>query len=209
MGVPRRIEYYDFNQQYNQTLYEPTGDHLTLTLLTDLLEAALHTWDHDRVSAKSQIRAAAAMLRSALTGTQEETSRLRAGGLAPWQVRKVTEFIEASLKSKIRLHDCAKETKLSVSYFSAAFKVTFGTTVAEYIRRRRIERAQRLMLMSTMPLSQVALAAGFSDQAHYSRVFRDVMGISPNAWRRQNMTLTPAERDLVSDGKRIQVPSCG
>jgi len=50
------------------------------------------------------------------------------------------------------------------------------------------------MLLSQMPLSQVALAAGFSDQAHYCRVFRNVIGISPNIWRRKNMRLSPAEQ---------------
>ena len=84
--------------------------------------------------------------------------------------------------------DCASEARLSKSHFSRAFKATFGTTVARYVLRRRVEEAKRLMLVSHDPLSQIALACGFGDQAHYCRVFRDVVGISPNSWRRQNMS---------------------
>jgi AraC family transcriptional regulator len=182
--------------QHNQTAYGPRTEHVSLTVLSELLDDALRMWDQDRITAKSQISVAAAMSRGALTGTQDEAPRLHTGGLAPWQAHKVAEFIDASLDSKIRLRDCAKQTRLSANYFSRAFKATFGTTVAYYIRRRRVERAQRLMLLSSMPLSQVALATGFSDQAHYCRVFRDVMGISPNVWRRKHMTMTPTERDI-------------
>ena len=206
MDLSRPVERRDYNRQCNQTIYDPPGERSTLTLLTGLLDAALHMWDQDPATAKAQIRVAAAIVRGALTGAPEDTFQLHTRGLARWQARKISEFIEASLQSKIRLQDCATQTRLSVGYFSAAFKLTFGTTVGEYIRRRRVERAKQLMLLSEMPLSQVALAAGFGDQAHYSRVFRDVVGISPNAWRRKNMTLTPTERDAVIDVQQIQSP---
>jgi len=59
--------------------------------------------------------------------------------------------------------------------------------VIDYIQRRRVVRAQQMMLLSDQPLSQIAVACGFADQAHYCRVFRDIIGLSPNAWRRQNI----------------------
>jgi AraC-like DNA-binding protein len=49
------------------------------------------------------------------------------------------------------------------------------------------------MLLSNESLTQIALACGFADQAHYCRVFRDVVGLTPNAWRRRNMNLAPDE----------------
>jgi AraC family transcriptional regulator len=170
----------------------------SLAVVTGFLDAALRVWDADHIQAKSQIKVAAAMLR-------DYTDDIVADGkpaavvtdrciLAPWQKRKVREFIDASLGSTIRLRDCARQARLSASYFSHAFKATFGMTPCRYIRRRRIERAQRLMLQSQEPLSQIALACGFADQAHYSRVFRDVVGFSPNAWRRRNLHLVPDER---------------
>jgi AraC family transcriptional regulator len=197
MNVPRRITGRGCSASCNETRYRASEDCVALALLTGLLDAALRVWDQDRVTAKSHIAMATAMLRGALTCASEQCSGSPKGGLAPWQARKVRDFIDASLESKIRVKDCAKQARLSASYFSAAFRVTFGKTVARYIRDRRIGCAQRLMLASQMPLSQVAAAAGFSDQAHYSRVFRDMIGVSPRAWRRKNMTLTPAQQEPV------------
>jgi AraC-like DNA-binding protein len=51
--------------------------------------------------------------------------------------------------------------------------------------KRRIRRAQQLMLTSRLRLSQVALECGMCDQAHLSRTFRRIVGTNPNAWRRQ------------------------
>jgi len=170
----------------------PMAELSTLGVVVGFLDAALRAWDDDRFQAKSKIKVAATMLRD-YAGDGPRASQAPAssmgdcGGLAPWQARKVKEFIDASLDVRIRLGDCAGKAGLSNSYFSHAFKVTFGVTVCDYIRQRRVERAKYLMLQSNQPLSQIALACGFGDQAHYCRVFRDVAGVSPNKWRRNNM----------------------
>ena len=168
-----------------------TVERSSLTVVTGILDAALRTWDVDRFGAKSRVKAATAMLRD-YTGDRGDETPLTGptlnccGSLAPWQARTVTAFIDASLHEKLRLRDCASKVGLSDNYFAQAFKVTFGMTVCRYIRCRRVEHAKRLMLLSNEPLSQIAIACGFADQAHYSRVFRDVMGVSPNRWRRTN-----------------------
>ena len=187
----------DWKQPFRESSCELPTRHSSLAVATGFLDAALRLWDEDRVRAKSQIKVAAAMLRGYGNETAADARSsdmlIGAHGLAPWQARKVREFIESSLDSKIRLKDCAARAKLSASHFSHAFKATFGTTVNQYIRRRRIEHAQRMMLRSKEPLSQIALACGFADQAHYCRAFRDVVGLSPNAWRRRNMAPAPGE----------------
>lgn len=198
MGVTQIIHGYDQVHPCNQLSYNSASESPPLAVVTGFLDAALRTWDADRIQARSQVKIAAAMLRgytddSVAGGKPVPATASDSGGLVPWQTRKVREFIDASLASKIRVQDCAGVVRLSVGYFSHVFKATFGTTVITYIRRRRIERAQQLMLLSKEPLSQIALACGFADQAHYCRVFRDVVGLSPNAWRRRNMNLAPDE----------------
>jgi AraC family transcriptional regulator len=197
MGTTNMIHEIRRIGSYSPSTYDATPKIPPLAVVTGFLDAALRIWDDDRSQAKSQVKVAAAMLRSQSNelpvGCKQAETPSDKRGLAPWQTRKVTEFIDASLDSTIRLRDCASKARLSTSYFSHAFKATFGTTVCHYIRRRRIERAQQLMLQSNEPLSQVALACGFADQAHYCRVFRDVVGLSPNAWRRLNMNLAPGE----------------
>jgi len=78
----------------------------------------------------------------------------------------------------------ARVAARSVCYFSRAFKVSFGETPHAYVMRRRVRRAQELMLNSDEPLSHIALACGFADQAHLSRLFRREVGATPSAWRR-------------------------
>ena len=195
MGVSQLIRNYKIPKRRSRRL-GPLSERTPVRLAIRILDAALQIWDKDRAQAKSQIKVAAAMLRSDIDGLPIRAAPAgRAGhGLAPWQVRKVREFIDASLDSKIRLQDCASQTGLSANHFSRAFKAAFGTTVVDYIHRRRVERAQQLMLTSEQPLSQIALSCGFADQAHYCRVFRAVVGLSPNAWRRQNMREAAADQ---------------
>ena len=57
-------------------------------------------------------------------------------------------------------------------------------TPGEYLRRCRLERARRLMQRSAAPLAEIAAAAGFSDQSHFSNAFRKIFGVSPGAFRR-------------------------
>jgi AraC-like DNA-binding protein len=115
------------------------------------------------------------------------------GGLAPWQKRKVDWYLRQNLDRPVRLNTVAAQVALSVSYFSRAFKETFGTTPHMYVLRLRLELAQKLMLTTEDPLSQIALACGLADQAHLSKLFRRLMGETPNAWRRQNLTDAQAE----------------
>jgi AraC family transcriptional regulator len=156
------------------------------------LDDALRIWNEDHAQAKSQIKVAAAMLRSDIDVPRVREKLKPTGGvvraLLPWQAGKVQEFIDGSLNAKIRAQNCASRLRLSNGHFSRAFKASFGTTVVNYIHRCRIERAQQLMLVSKQPLYQIAFACGFADQPHYCRVFRAVVGLNPNAWRRQKMT---------------------
>jgi len=104
--------------------------------------------------------------------------------LAPWQARRVVDHIDACLSQNLRLADLAAIARLSSSYFSRAFKGSFGKAPHAFIIERRIVRAQQAMLAADEPLSQIAIACGFADQAHLSRAFRRLTGRTPHAWRR-------------------------
>jgi AraC-like DNA-binding protein len=96
---------------------------------------------------------------------------------------------------------------LSVSHFCRAFKETFGDTPHMYIIRLRLELAQSLMLATEDPLSQIALASGLADQAHLTKLFRRVVGETPGAWRRRNLTDAQAEaRRRRCPGRPCELP---
>ncbi len=106
------------------------------------------------------------------------------GGLAPWQVRRVATYMDGNLADSIRCEDLARMTRLSVSHFMRAFRESFGAPPHAYLMRRRMERAQDLMLDSDTTIGQIALACGFADQSHLTRLFHKIVGESPAAWRR-------------------------
>ena len=172
-------------------------------ILASLLETATVALNIDRRVTQRCIRRAAALLGIELSARGEITAeRLHLqGGLAPWQAKRVKCYIEDKLDSTIRASDLAGLVRLSTSYFFRAFRKTFGDTPVDYITKRRMLRAQELMSKSWISLSQVALECGMCDQAHFSRTFRRIVGISPTVWRRQSL-LRPAFGEEKSSGQR-------
>ena len=170
--------------------------------LASLLTTATVALDTDLRAAKSCIQRAAALLgvdlRLVGDGAAERSCQ---GGLAPWQAKHIRSFIEDKLDSSIRATDLAGVVQLSTSHFFRAFRQTFGESPLAYIMQRRIRRAQELMLTSRLPLSRVALECGMCDQAHLCRVFRRIVGINPNAWRRQ-FPVGPAPDSSIKNGGR-------
>ena len=105
-------------------------------------------------------------------------------GLAPWQIRRVLRHIDSNLDTAIRNKDIAALARLSESHFNVAFRKSVGQSPHEYIIRRRMERAQGLMLSTEKALSEIAAECGLADQPHFTRLFRRTVGESPAAWRR-------------------------
>lgn len=152
-----------------------------------LLDYAGSMLGRDSEAARSSIRRASALLRGGPAETSSyERGASHSGGLAPWQCQRVIKHIDSVLGSKIRIADLAAITRLSVSYFARAFKSSFGESPYGYILGRRLERARELMLTTGDPLCQVALSCGFADQAHMTKMFRQIAGQTPGAWRRMN-----------------------
>jgi AraC family transcriptional regulator len=114
----------------------------------------------------------------------QDSGLIPRGGLAPWQVCKVLTHIEAHLGAPITTAELANLARLSPFYFSRAFRRSFNDSPHAYLMRRRVERAQGLMLTTTTPLAQIAASCGLADQAHFTRLFRRFAGESPGTWRR-------------------------
>lgn len=105
------------------------------------------------------------------------------GGLPAWKTRRVLAHIDASLDGVIYNTELARIANLSVSHFGRSFRKTFGQPVHVYVLGRRVALAQVLMLESRQALADIALACGFSDQAHMTRVFGRMVGVTPHRWR--------------------------
>jgi len=155
-------------------------------VLSKLLESAAQALDIDPEQSRALLRRAAMLLDSG-AALRDLTARAPAQtALAPRLARLVARHIDDNLDRSLPLGELAKLTGLSNSYFSRAFKGAFGETPHAFILRRRVARARAEMLGTEEPLSQIALACGFADQAHLARIFRRETGSAPSAWRLAN-----------------------
>ncbi len=108
----------------------------------------------------------------------------RTSSLAAWQERRIRLHVEAHLEETLRLDDVARLAGLSRSHFSRCFRNSFGVSFVRFVAGRRVARAAQLLLAGEQALSEIALVCGFADQSHFTRVFGQVTGESPMAWRR-------------------------
>jgi AraC family transcriptional regulator len=101
------------------------------------------------------------------------------------RMRRVTEYIEAHLDEELSLGRIAEIAGLSLSHLKALFRTTAGVPVHQYIIGRRVERARRLLEQGDLPMSMVALEAGFSHQSHMARHMRRLLGVTPSELARR------------------------
>lgn len=104
-------------------------------------------------------------------------------GLAPWQLRRVVEYLNAHLPKHVDLAHLAALAGLSQSHFSRAFKASTGMAPYRWQLDARIRRAQNLLIDTRASLEQVAETTGFADAVHFGRTFRKLTGATPAAWR--------------------------
>lgn len=147
-------------------------------LIVSLLGDALVLIDRDQASARERIEQACRLVAAA---AEPPAPR---GGLAPWQAHRVAAHIDAGLAGGLRMDEAAAVVRLSASYFSRAFKTTFGVAYSAYVLAKRMERAKRLLITTDDPISGIALACGLADQSHLTRLFSRSVGLPPHAWRR-------------------------
>ncbi|MGY8660733.1 AraC family transcriptional regulator [Bradyrhizobium sp. UFLA05-109] len=107
------------------------------------------------------------------------------GGLAPWQVKRACEKLDSDLGGTLSLQRVAAEFGLSVSYFSRAFRISTGLPPHQWLLRQRVKVAKQLMTLRDLPLSEIAISAGFANQSHFTKVFTAQVGVSPAVWRRE------------------------
>jgi AraC family transcriptional regulator len=111
------------------------------------------------------------------------TERSKGGALARWRLKRAIDFIEARLDKTVSLADMASSTGLTRMHFAAQFRAATGLRPHEYLLRRRVERAQEMLIAGGMSLVDVAREVGFQTQAHFTSVFKRYTGHPPRAWR--------------------------
>ena len=109
---------------------------------------------------------------------------LAKGGLAAWQQRTATAYIEEHLAEPISLATLARLVGLSSYYFCRAFKQSLGLPPRRYHNSRRIEHAKLLLARPSPSVTDVGLTLGYSETSSFTAAFHRTTGITPTAYRR-------------------------
>lgn len=156
---------------------------LFLSLVTQVSE-------HDRPDPRNA-RLTESLIRSFLlaVGSRHSIPTKQAGGITPFQIARLSRWVEANLSDKLNVEAMARMLGLSAGHFSRAFKRSTGTTPWDFVIGIRASAAHRMLEQGDRP-ADVAVQCGFFDQAHLSRVLKSHYGMTPACIRRKILTVT-------------------
>ena len=168
---------FDFGRFHREPVVAPT-----LRRLFDLgFDAAANENETSRLFGDG---VALAML-AELVRLTDQRPEPRSSGLARWQERRTVDYLHAHLAEDVALETLAAEARLSPFHFARMFKATTGLPPAAYQRRLRLEQAQRLLVTTDLPITDIALDVGYDAPQAFARMFRAETGTTPSDWRRQ------------------------
>ena len=117
-------------------------------------------------------------------GVSDRRTSVHRGGLAPAQLRRVIEYIDANIGAELSLAELASVAGLSPHHFGQAFKAVTGRPPHRYVIEKRVHRARDLLYDAKIPIAEIAHAVGFSSQSHLTINFRRMTGVTPARFRR-------------------------
>lgn len=108
---------------------------------------------------------------------------------APQWLERVEQRLVDDWRKSPSLGELAAEANVHPAYLASVFRRRFGASVSEYLRRRRVDWAATALASTDLALAEIAHAAGFFDQSHFTRVFIRYTGHRPGAYRRLHKAL--------------------
>lgn len=113
------------------------------------------------------------------------TGKPAAARLSNRRLVRVLAYIDGHIGEPITLANLAATAGLSRMYFARQFRAATGIRPHQYVLRRRVERAQQFLTATSHPVVDVALSVGFQTQAHFTTVFKKIVGNTPRHWRQE------------------------
>jgi len=118
-------------------------------------------------------------------------------GHAPIWLGRAKEALHAHFQSPLRLSTVAAWVGIHPVHLAREFRKYHGCSVGQYVRRLRVESASRKLVESDSPLAAIAVEVGFANQAHFSRIFKSVTGISPAQYRAESRAANRRHNVLI------------
>lgn len=99
-------------------------------------------------------------------------------------IKKVCDYINKNYMNEVTLDEMAQYSNLSTSYFSTLFKQHTGNSFVNYVNQKRIHEAKSLLIEHDIRIYDVADMVGFSSLPYFNRVFKTIVGMPPNEYRK-------------------------
>jgi AraC family transcriptional regulator len=152
--------------------------------LMRLLESAAQSGDSSNQLYVDHL-AYALTLRLFSAGEHRQSQQVPTGALPLHRLRRVVERMRADLATNLDLKTLAAESGYSRNQFLRMFRTATESTPHQFFLQLRIEKAQSLMKNKALRIIDIAVSCGFASQAHFSRVFRQIVGVTPMQYRRE------------------------
>lgn len=111
-----------------------------------------------------------------------------------YYARAVQEYVQEHLHEKITVQEMARVLNLHPSYLNTIYKNKTGESVTGFIGRKKVERAQHLLMHSEKSLAEICALLGFFDQSHFTRTFKRICGMTPGKYRQDYLPNSSNER---------------
>ena len=170
-------EYEIISRLFDQAAYFQLNPRLQV--LASALSGELQQYPDDQILARACGNTLLSAIRHQLNSNKDV--RLRGNHL---DISKLDQFIELNLSRRVHINQLANFCFLSVSQFHERFKERTGITPHQYLMRKRLERAKKLLSEGVPPI-QAAEMCGFSSQSAMTNIFSQTLGITPLRYQKQ------------------------
>lgn len=99
-------------------------------------------------------------------------------------IRHAIGYINLNLGEQIQINDIAKEVNLSTSHLSRLFKLETGDNISNYLTKKRVEKACRLLKFTDLPIGDISCHVGYLDNSYFVKVFKKLQQASPSEYRK-------------------------
>lgn len=188
MGMPESGEYESILSAadilHSRSGYSALWEQKASERCIALLQEFIREYQEKKPGWQLALRASAAGILLVLLRDAPAAERRRSTGME--KLQEILEYIAEHYTGAIRLEDCAAAAGFNATYFSRYFSQAMGTPFQEYVKQLRIDKAKWLLRTSRMPVSEVAYCCGYNDVRTLNRLFRQVTGSAPLAFRRMS-----------------------
>lgn len=114
-------------------------------------------------------------------------------------IRKALGYLQMNYDRELTLAELAEYVNYSPSHFSKIFKEETGCSFRSYLNRTRVEKSKALLMDDQLSIAEVCTACGFGDQSYYGRVFKRIVGVTPDKYRRQGRRIDDNQEHAALD----------